>query len=160
MEGQEHVGFFKRLVRFLRNLLIFIMIIVPCLYAVKVRLNLRKTEVTVDSLRTALAASYARLDSMKRVQDDDMLTRDYLDDLVDRKLGENASNAMISIDTTLDEAIARRIIKESMSLDYWVDSLIANVPEGVAAHVKLHYIKSKAVRLERLDHHCSTKFED
>ena len=160
MEGQEKEGFFRKVGRFLRNLLIITLIVVPCLFSVKEHLNLRKTEVTVDSLRSALAESYAKLDSMKRIQDDDMLTRDYLDDLVDRKLGENASNAMISLDTVLDAALARKIINESLSLDYWVDSLTTNVPEGVAAHVKLHYIKAKAVRRERLDHHYSTKFED
>ena len=160
MEGQEKASFFKKAGRLLRNILIAALIIVPCLYSVKVSLNLKKTEETMDSLRTALSVSYARLDSMKQVQDEEILFRDHLDDLVDRKLGDNASNAMIAIDTTLDPLTARKAIQDGLSLDSWVDSLTAGAPEGVAAHVKLHYLKAKAVRLERLDHHYSNKFKD
>lgn len=157
-DGDKGTSFWKRLLRTLRNLTIAALIIAPCLYAVKIRLKLSDIDNSVDSLRSALAASYQIIDSLKAIQDDEILTRDRLDDMVDRKLGDRSTEAMFTMDTTIDASIARRAIQASMDLDSWVDSLRAPYPEGVSAHVKLRYLQSKAQRLERLQHHYTERF--
>ena len=134
-DGDTGTSFWKRLLRTIRNLIIAALIIVPCLYSVKIRLKLNDMDNSVDSLRSALAASY-----------------------LDRQLGDRSTEAMFTIDTTIDASIARKAIQASMDLDNWVDSLRAPYPEGVSAHVKLHYLQSKAQRLERLQHHYSERF--
>ncbi len=157
-DGDTGSSFWKRLLRTLRNLIIAALIIVPCLYSVKIRLKLNDMDNSVDSLRSALAASYQIIDSLKTIQDDEILTRDRLDDMIDRKLGDRSTEAMFTIDTTIDASIATKAIQASMDLDNWVDSLRSPYPEGVSAHVKLHYLQSKAQRLERLQHHYSERF--
>ena len=153
-------GFFKRLWRVIRSLLVLAMIMAPCGYAVKLHLKLVDNEKTVDSLRTALRDREILLDSLKLMKDNEILLRDSLDDLVEKKLDEGASTAMIVIDTTLDWLTARKAIEDNIGLEGWLDTLCASYPEGVAAHVKLHYIESRAIRLERLNHHYLTKFPE
>ena len=157
-DGGTGNSFWKRLLRTLKNLVIAALIIIPCLFAVKIRLRLDDINKSVDSLRSALNASYRTIDSLKTIQDEELLTRDCLDDLVDRKLGDRATEAMFTMDTTVDASIAREAIQASMDLDNWVDSLRAPYPEGVSAQVKLRYLQSRANRLERLQHHYSERF--
>ncbi len=78
--------------------------------------------------------------------------------MVEKKLDEGVTNAMISIDTTLDWQTARRAIEENINLSNWIDTLCIKYPDGVASHVKLHYIKEHDQRSERLNHYLSTKF--
>ena len=156
----EKEGFFRNMLRLFRNLLVLAMILVPCGYAVKLQLRLSDSLDTVDSLRTALNESRAMLDSLKVMKDNEILMRDSLDDLVDRKLDEAASVATIMIDTTLDWLVARKAIEDKLALNDWIDTLCASYPEGVAAHVKLHYLQSRAIRMERLNHHYSTRFPE
>ena len=157
-ESSKKPGFFKRLWRFIRNTMILAMILVPCGYAAKLQLKLRDVYDTTDSLKNALSESYARLDSLKLIQDNELLFKDSLDDLVEKKLDEGVTNAMISIDTTLDWQTARRAIDENINLSNWIDTLCIKYPDGVTSHVKLHYIKEHDQRLERLNHYLSTKF--
>ena len=156
----EDNGFFKRMLRFLRNLLVFAMIVVSVGYSVKMHLKLREERAVSDSRRSALKSTGIKVDSLKLLQDNEALQRDSLDDIVDRMLGERSSQAMIAIDTTLDAGTARKAIEGSLGIRGWVDTLCAPYPEGVAAHVKLHFIEEQAIRLERLNHHFSTKFPD
>ena len=159
-DSVKRPGVFKRLWHIIRNMLILAMILAPCGYAVKLHLKLLSAQETADSLRTALSDSRALLDSLKVMQDNEILLRDSLDDLVEKKLDEGASQAMIVIDTTLDWLTARKAIEEKIDLGGWLDTLCASYPEGVAAHVKLHYIESRAIRLERLNHHYLNKFPE
>ena len=106
-DGDTGTSFWKRLLRTIRNLIIAALIIVPCLYSVKIRLKLNDMNNSVDSLRSALAASYQIIDSLKTIQDDEILTRDRLDDMVDRQLGDRSTEAMFTIDTTIDASNAR-----------------------------------------------------
>ena len=103
--------------------MILAMILVPCGYAAKLQLKLRDVYDTTDSLKNALSESYARLDSLKLIQDNELLFKDSLDDLVEKKLDEGVTNAMISIDTTLDWQTARRAIDENINLSNWIDTL-------------------------------------
>jgi len=151
-------GFFKKLGRAIRNILIIGSIIALSLYSIKLRIQLKDSGSTIDSLRNELSSSYLKIDSLKTLQDKEVLMRDSLEDLIDRRLGDRASEIMITIDTTLDASVAMRAIEERMRMDEWVDSISAPYPEGVAAHVKLHYLKSRSVRLERLNQLYSTKF--
>ena len=82
-DGDTGTSFWKRLLRTIRNLIIAALIIVPCLYSVKIRLKLNDLDNSADSLRSALAASYRIIDSLKTIQDDEILTRDRLDDMID-----------------------------------------------------------------------------
>ena len=159
-DSAKRPGFFKRLWRAMRSMLILAMILAPCGYAVKLHLKLLDAQETADSLRTALSESSALLDSLKVMQDKEILLRDSLDDLVEKKLDEGASEAMIVIDTTMDWLTARKAIEEKIDLSGWLDTLCAAYPEGVAAHVKLRYLESRAIRLERLNHHYLNKFPE
>ena len=153
-------GFFRGLWRFFRNAFIVALILVPCGYAVKLQLKLKDTYYMTDSLKNALTESYARLDSLKLMQDSEALLKDSLDDMVDRKLDDGLSKAMIMIDTTMDFIAARKAVEDNITLDYWVDTLCARYPDGVASHVKLHYLKERNQRLERLNYRLSTKFPE
>ncbi|MBQ8061787.1 MAG: hypothetical protein IJ205_07615 [Bacteroidales bacterium] len=153
-------GFFKRLVRSLRNILILAMILIPIGYSAKLQMKLRDERAVSDSLRMVIGSSSIKLDSLKFLQDSEALQRDSLDDIVDRMLGDRSSIAMIAIDTTLDVETARKAIEESVEIKAWVDSLCAPFPEGVSAHVKLHFLEEKAIRLERLSHHLHDKFPE
>ena len=159
-ESAPKTGFFKKLWRFIRNTLILAMILVPCGYAVKLQLKLKDTSDTTDSLRNALSESYARLDSLKLLMDNEALLKDSLDDMVDRKLDDGLSKAMILIDTTMDWLTARKAVEDNISLDNWIDTLCARYPDGVASHVKLHYLKERDQRLERLNYRISTKIPE
>jgi len=151
-------GFFRKLMRYLRNLLILGLILVPIGYSAKLQMKLRDERAVSDSLRHVLGSSSYKIDSLKLIQDREALQRDSLDEIVDRMLGERSSLAMIAIDTTLDPETARRAIEESIGIKDWVDSLCAPFPEGVAAHVKLHYLEEHDIRLERLNHHLQERF--
>ena len=153
-------GFFRRLVRFIRNLIVIAMIVVPVGYSAKLQLRIRNMAMERDSLSNALSQSMAKLDSIKLIEDKEMMLMDSLDDQVDKKLDELASLASITIDTTLDWNVARQAIDDRLELGGWVDSLCASYPESVAAHVKLHFIRSKATRIERLNLRLSNKFNE
>ena len=157
-DGETGTSFWKRLLRTLRNLIIAALIIIPGLYSIKIRLRLSEVDNTVDSLRSALSDSYQIIDSLKTIQDDEIMTRDRLDDIVDKKLGDMSTEAMFTIDTTVDASIAMMAIQASMDLDNWVDSLRAPYPESVSDHVNLRYLQSRSQRLERLQHHYSERF--
>ena len=153
-------GFFRKVWFVIKAQLILALILIPCGYAVKLHLKLLSVQATADSLQTALAESRALLDSLKIMQDQEILLRDSLDDLVDQKLDDGATRAMMVIDTTLDWLVARNAIDEQIELSGWLDTLCAGYPEGVAAHVKLHYLESRTIRLERLNHHYLNKFPE
>jgi hypothetical protein len=159
-ESGKKTGFFKRLWRFIRNTLILAMILVPCGYAAKLQLKIKDKSYLADSLRNALSESYARLDSLKILMDNEALLKDSLDDIVDKKLDEGLTKAMIMIDTTMDWLTARKAVEENIALDNWIDTLCARYPDGVASHVKLHYLKERDQRLERLNYRLSTKFPE
>ena len=156
----KKTGFFKRLWRFIRNTLILAMILVPCGYAAKLQLKLKDKSYLADSLRNALSDSYIRLDSLKLLMDNEALLKDSLDDIVDKKLDEGLTKAMIMIDTTMDWLTARKAAEDNIALDNWIDTLCARYPDGVASHVKLHYLKERDQRLERLNYRLSTKFPE
>ena len=159
-KGPRKDSFFRRALRFVRNLLIFALIVFSCGYSVKLQLKLKEEREVSDSLKLVISEFTSKLDSIKLMQDNEMLLKDALDDMVDKKLDEGVTAATISIDTTLDIETARDAIEKYIGLKEWVDSLCATYPEGVAAHVKLHYLQSHATRLERLNHHLSTKFPE
>lgn len=159
-ESGKKTGFFKRLWRFIRNTLILAMILVPCGYAVKLQLKIKDKSYLADSLRNALSESYARLDSLKLLMDNEALLKDSLDDIVDKKLDEGLTKAMIMIDTTMDWLTARKAAEDNIALDNWIDTLCARYPDGVASHVKLHYLKERDQRLERINYRLSTKFPE
>ena len=159
-ESGKKNGFWRRFLKVLGNILVASLIIVPCLFSLKLKFKLDESQATVDSLQYLLSANRRAIDSLKTIQDNEILMRDSLEDLVDRTLGERASIAMIAIDTTLDEDIARREVAEKLALESWVDSITEPFPEGVAAHVRLRFIRSKAQRMERLEHLISSKFQD
>ncbi len=160
IQEKKKDGFFRRLGRFLRNLLITALIIVPIGYSAKLQLKLQKEYRVTDSLRTALEYSRILLDSLKIMQDKEAMLMDSLDDMVDKKLDELATLAMMTMDTTLDWHVARQAIDDRLGHGGWVDTLCASYPESVAAHVKLHYIESRATRIERLNLRLSNKFND
>ena len=151
-------GFFRRVFRFFKDLVIVCLIVFPCGYAFKMHQRLERSNATADSLRTALAASYSKLDSMKTIQDNEVLVRDSLEDLVDRRLEEGAGYAAIVIDTASNWLTARRAIDESISLQDWVDATCSPYSEAIAAHVKLHYLQAYPVRLERLNQQLQARF--
>ena len=153
-------SFFRRALRFIRNLLIFALIVFSCGYSVKLQIKLKEERELSDSLKLVLSEYVSRLDSIKLMQDNEMLLKDALDDMVDKKLDEGVTAATISMDTTVDFETAKNAIEKYIGLKDWVDSLCVAYPEGVAAHVKLHYLQSHATRLERLNHHLSTKFPE
>ena len=159
-ESTRKPGFFRKLWRFIRNLFIVAMILVPCGYAAKLQLKLKDRSYLADSLRNALSESYARLDSLKLLMDNEALLKDSLDDIVDKKLDEGLTKAMIMIDTTMDWLTARKAAEDNIALDNWIDTLCARYPDGVASHVKLHYLKERDQRLERLNYRLSTKFPE
>lgn len=159
-DNDKKDGFFRKVARFIRNTVILALILVPCWYSVKLQIKLKDSRETADSLRLEIADSRALLDSMKLMQDNEALLRDSLDDQVDRKLDERVSAATFSIDTTTELLTARRAVEESLALDGWLDSLCAQYPEGVSAHVKLHYLDASKVREERLIHHLKTRFPE
>ena len=159
-KGPKKDSFFRRMLRFIRNLLIFALIVFSLGYSAKLQLKLKKDREVSDSLQLVLTEYVSRLDSMKLMQDNEMLLKDALDDLVDKRLDEGVTAATITMDTTLDWETAKNAIEKNIGLQAWVDSLCASYPEGVGAHVKLHYLQSHATRLERLNHYLSTKFPE
>ena len=132
-ESSKKPGFFKRLWRFIRNTMILAMILVPCGYAAKLQLKLRDVYDTTDSLKNALSESYARLDSLKLIQDNELLFKDSLDDLVEKKLDEGVTNAMISIDTTQLPLPSDGILYHEIKLRS-VESGLAILNDGLEAH--------------------------
>ena len=156
--GDNSAGFWRKLLRIIRNVLILVLILAPCLYSITLKIRLDQAGESIDSLRFALASGMQVIDSLKTLQDNDILTRDRLDDMVDRKLGDRATEVMFMIDTTIDASIARKVIEEKMDLESWVDSLRAPYPEGVSAHVKLRYLESLSMRMERIRHHYNERF--
>ena len=88
-------GFFRKLMRTLRNLLILGLILVPIGYSAKLQMKLRDERAVSDSLRHVLGSSSYKIDSLKLIQDREALQRDSLDDIVDRMLGERSSLAKI-----------------------------------------------------------------
>ena len=116
--------------KIIRNILIAALIIAPCLISIKMGMRTRQYEVTIDSLSNVIAGN----------------------------LRDVASEATIVIDTTLDENVARMEVNRRLALEGWVDSITEPFPDGVSAHVKLRFIRSKAQRLERLEQIISNKF--
>ncbi|MBP3270175.1 MAG: hypothetical protein J6L98_05795, partial [Bacteroidales bacterium] len=125
---------------------------------IKMGMKTRQYEVTIDSLSNVIGGNLRAIDSLKTIQDNEIHMRDSLDDMVDRRLGDVASEATIVIDTTLDENVARMEVNRRLALEGWVDSITEPFPEGVSAHVRLRFIRSKAQRLERLEQIISNKF--
>lgn len=144
--------------KIIRNILIAALIIAPCLISIKMGMRTRQYEVTIDSLSNVIAGNLRAIDSLKTIQDNEIHMRDSLDDMVDRRLGDVASEATIVIDTTLDENVARMEVNRRLALEGWVDSITEPFPDGVSAHVRLRFIHSKAQRLERLEQIISNKF--
>ena len=117
-----------------------------------------KTDKTIDSLRNALSESYARLDSLKLLADNELLVRDSLNDLIDRKLDDGVTRASFIIDTTRDWMIAQQAIIDNIQIKWWVDSLCRTFPETLAAMVKYHYEESYAEHWDKLNRAYSAKW--
>ena len=94
--------------KFFRGLLLAALILTPSYFAIRQRIDMGKTDKTIDSLRNALSESYARLDSLKLLADNELLVRDSLNDLIDRKLDDGVTRASFIIDTTRDWMIAQQ----------------------------------------------------
>ena len=137
--------------KFFRGLLIAALILAPSYFAIRQRIDMGKTEKKIDSLWTALADSYERLDSLKLLADNELLIRDSLNDLIDRKLDDGVTRASFIIDTTRDWMIAQQAIIDNIQLKQWVDSLCRTFPETLAAMVKYHYEESYAEHWDKLN---------
>lgn len=143
-----------------RGLLLAALILTPSYFAIRQRIDMGKTDKRIDSLRNALAESYARLDSLKLLADNELLIRDSLNDLIDRKLDDGVTKASFIIDTTRDWMIAQQAITNNIQLKYWVDSLCRSLPETLAAMVKYHYEESYAEHWDKLNRAYSAKWGD
>ena len=145
---------------FFRSLLLAALILTPSYFAIRQRIDMGKTDKRIDSLRNALAESHAMLDSLKLLADNELLVRDSLNDLIDRKLDDGVTKASFIIDTTRDWMIAQQAITNNIQLKYWVDSLCRSFPESLAAMVKYHYEESYAEHLDKLNRAYSAKWGD
>ena len=144
--------------KFFRGLLLAALILTPSYFAIRQRLDMGKTDKTIDSLRNALSESYARLDSLKLLADNELLVRDSLNDLIDRKLDDGVTRASFIIDTTRDWMIAQQAIIDNIQIKWWVDSLCRTFPETLSAMVKYHYEESYAEHWDKLNRAYSAKW--
>ncbi|MBR5396638.1 MAG: protein kinase [Bacteroidales bacterium] len=144
--------------KFFRGLLLAALILTPSYFAIRQRIDMGKTDKTIDSLRNALSESYARLDSLKLLADNELLVRDSLNDLIDRKLDDGVTRASFIIDTTRDWMIAQQAIIDNIQIKWWVDSLCRTFPETLAAMVKYHYEESYAEHWDKLNRAYSAKW--
>lgn len=143
---------------FFRGLLLAALILTPSYFAIRQRIDMGKTDKTIDSLRNALSESYARLDSLKLLADNELLVRDSLNDLIDRKLDDGVTRASFIIDTTRDWMIAQQAIIDNIQIKWWVDSLCRTFPETLSAMVKYHYEESYAEHWDKLNRAYSAKW--
>lgn len=146
--------------KFFRGLLLAALILTPSYFAIRQRIDTGKTDKTIDSLRNALSESYARLDSLKLLADNELLVRDSLNDLIDRKLDDGVTRASFIIDTTRDWMIAQQAIIDNIQIKWWVDSLCRSFPETLSAMVKYHYEESYAEHWDKLNRAYSAKWGD
>lgn len=146
--------------KFFRGLLLAALILTPSYFAIRQRIDMGKTDKTIDSLRNALSESYARLDSLKLLADNELLVRDSLNDLIDRKLDDGVTRASFIIDTTRDWMIAQQAIIDNIQIKWWVDSLCRSFPETLSAMVKYHYEESYAEHWDKLNRAYSAKWGD
>ncbi len=146
--------------KFLRGLLLAALILTPSYFAIRQRIDMGKTDKRIDSLRNALSESYARLDSLKLLADNELLVRDSINDLIDRKLDDGVTRASFIIDTTRDWMIAQQAISDHIQLKHWVDSICRSYPEPLAAMVKYHYEESYAEHWNKLNRVYSAKWGD
>lgn len=144
--------------KFFRGLLLAALILTPSYFAIRQRIDMGKTDKTIDSLRNALSESYARLDSLKLLADNELLVRDSLNDLIDRKLDDGVTRASFIIDTTRDWMIAQQAIIDNIQIKWWVDSLCRTFPETLSAMVKYHYEESYAEHWDKLNRAYSAKW--
>lgn len=144
--------------KFFRGLLLAALILTPSYFAIRQRIDMSKTDKTIDSLRNALSESYARLDSLKLLADNELLVRDSLNDLIDRKLDDGVTRASFIIDTTRDWMIAQQAIIDNIQIKWWVDSLCRSFPETLSAMVKYHYEESYAEHWDKLNRAYSAKW--
>lgn len=144
--------------KFFRGLLLAALILTPSYFAIRQRIDMGKTDKTIDSLRNALSESYARLDSLKLLADNELLVRDSLNDLIDRKLDDGVTRASFIIDTTRDWMIAQQAIINNIQIKWWVDSLCRTFPETLSAMVKYHYEESYAEHWDKLNRAYSAKW--
>ncbi len=144
--------------KFFRDLLLAALILTPSYFAIRQRIDMGKTDKTIDSLRNALSESYARLDSLKLLADNELLVRDSLNDLIDRKLDDGVTRASFIIDTTRDWMIAQQAIIDNIQIKWWVDSLCRSFPETLSAMVKYHYEESYAEHWDKLNRAYSAKW--
>ncbi len=144
--------------KFFRGLLLAALILTPSYFAIRQRIDMGKTDKTIDSLRNALSESYARLDSLKLLADNELLVRDSLNDLIDRKLDDGVTRASFIIDTTRDWMIAQQAIIDNIQIKWWVDSLCRSFPETLSAMVKYHYEESYAEHWDKLNRAYSAKW--
>ena len=144
--------------KFFRGLLLAALILTPSYFAIRQRIDTGKTDKTIDSLRNALSESYARLDSLKLLADNELLVRDSLNDLIDRKLDDGVTRASFIIDTTRDWMIAQQAIIDNIQIKWWVDSLCRTFPETLSAMVKYHYEESYAEHWDKLNRAYSAKW--
>lgn len=146
--------------KFFRGLLLAALILTPSYFAIRQRIDMGKTDKTIDSLKNALSESYARLDSLKLLADNELLVRDSLNDLIDRKLDDGVTRASFIIDTTRDWMIAQQAIIDNIQIKWWVDSLCRTFPETLSAMVKYHYEESYAEHWDKLNRAYSAKWGD
>ena len=146
--------------KFFRGLLLAALILTPSYFAIRQRIDMGKTDKTIDSLRNALSESYARLDSLKLLADNELLVRDSLNDLIDRKLDDGVTRASFIIDTTRDWMIAQQAIIDNIQIKWGVDSLCRTFPETLSAMVKYHYEESYAEHWDKLNRAYSAKWGD
>ena len=144
--------------KFFRGLLLAALILTPSYFAIRQRIDMGKTDKPIDSLRNALSESYARLDSLKLLADNELLVRDSLNDLIDRKLDDGVTRASFIIDTTRDWMIAQQAIIDNIQIKWWVDSLCRSFPETLSAMVKYHYEESYAEHWDKLNRAYSAKW--
>lgn len=144
--------------KFFRGLLLAALILTPSYFAIRQRIDMGKTDKTIDSLRNALSESHARLDSLKLLADNELLVRDSLNDLIDRKLDDGVTRASFIIDTTRDWMIAQQAIIDNIQIKWWVDSLCRTFPETLSAMVKYHYEESYAEHWDKLNRAYSAKW--
>ena len=144
--------------KFFRGLLLAALVLTPSYFAIRQRIDMGKTDKTIDSLRNALSESYARLDSLKLLADNELLVRDSLNDLIDRKLDDGVTRASFIIDTTRDWMIAQQAIIDNIQIKWWVDSLCRSFPETLSAMVKYHYEESYAEHWDKLNRAYSAKW--
>ena len=148
---KKKVGVWRSFVRFFRNLMIVAAIVIPTGYSVKLRLKLDDKQHTIDSLRQIVQEGASILDSLKEKEDQELIMIDAMDRYVDGLIVNAFTQAIMAIDTTIDAAVARRIIEENMNLDDRIDSVCTDLPVRIEEHIRLRYIQSVNPQIEKLN---------